>query len=194
MLMLNRTAVSTTTQAGQPEQSAAFVPRAGGPPDTRGYMIAGYVVAFAIADNTIPRSLIWDTAEPYHYLRVARGAHGGEVLIVGGNDHRVGQGTPEVQWSELEKWTRQWIPQVGHIVARWSGQIIEPADHLAHIGHSPDMEHVYVVTGDSGNGLTHGTIAGLMIPEMLHGKHPRWERVYDPKRSHLHSAGTLLRK
>ena len=152
-----------------------------------------YVLAFAIAEGSIPHALIWDTAAPYHYLRVARGAHGGDVLIVGGNDHRVGHGTPEDQWSELEAWTRQWIPQVGPIVARWSGQIVEPSDHLAHIGRSPDLEHVYVVTGDSGNGLTHGTIAGLMIPEMLHGKHPRWERVYDPRRSHLHAAGTLLR-
>jgi len=153
-----------------------------------------YVLAFAIPQGSVPHALIWDTAEPYHYIRVATGAHGGDVLIVGGNDHRVGQGTPEEAWSELEKWTRQWIPLAGHIVARWSGQIIEPADHLAHIGHSPDMEHVYVCTGDSGNGLTHGTIAGLMIPEMLHGKHPRWERVYDPKRSHLHAAGTLIKE
>lgn len=153
-----------------------------------------YVIAFAIAPDSIPRALVWDTGDPYHYIRVASGAHGGDVLVVGGNDHRVGQGTPEDQWSELEKWTRQWIPQVGHVVARWSGQIIEPADMLAHIGRSPDLEHVYVVTGDSGNGMTHGTIAGLMIPEMLHGKHPRWERVYDPKRSHLHAAGTLIKE
>ncbi|MBA3454624.1 MAG: FAD-dependent oxidoreductase [Deltaproteobacteria bacterium] len=153
-----------------------------------------YVLAFAIPTGSIPRALVWDTGDPYHYIRIARGAQGGDVLVVGGNDHRVGQGTPEEQWGDLEKWTRQWIPQVGQVVARWSGQVIEPADYLAHIGRSPDMEHVYVVTGDSGNGMTHGTIAGLMIPEMLHGKHPRWERVYDPKRSHLHAAGTLLKE
>jgi glycine/D-amino acid oxidase-like deaminating enzyme/nitrite reductase/ring-hydroxylating ferredoxin subunit len=153
-----------------------------------------YVLAFAIPPHTMPHSLIWDTADPYHYLRVARSPSGGDVLIVGGNDHRVGQDSPEQQWSDLEKWTRQWVPAVGHIVARWSGQVIEPADYLAHIGRSPDLEHAYVVTGDSGNGLTHGTIAGLMIPEMLHGKHPRWERVYDPKRSHVHAAGTLLKE
>ena len=153
-----------------------------------------YVIAFAIEAKSIPRALVWDTGDPYHYIRVARGADGGDVLVVGGNDHRVGQGTPEVQWNELETWSRQWIPQAGPVVARWSGQVIEPADMLAHIGRSPDMEHVYIVTGDSGNGLTHGTIAGLMIPEMMHGKHPRWERVYDPRRSHLHAAGTLLRE
>lgn len=153
-----------------------------------------YVMAFAVPPGTMPHSLIWDTGDPYHYLRVTRGAQGGDVLIVGGNDHRVGHDAPEKQWTELEAWVRQWIPAAGHIVARWSGQVIEPSDSLAHIGRNPDMDHVYLVTGDSGNGLTHGTIAGLMIPEMLHGKHPRWERVYDPKRSHLHAASTLIKE
>ncbi len=153
-----------------------------------------YVVAFEVPNDLIPHALFWDTHDPYHYIRVARGLHGGEVLIVGGNDHRVGQGEPLEQWDDLERWTRNWIPAVGPVVERWSGQILEPADRLAHIGPSPDLEHVYVVSGDSGDGLTHGTIAGLMIPEMMHGKHPRWARVYDPKRSHLHSAGTLLKE
>jgi nitrite reductase/ring-hydroxylating ferredoxin subunit len=142
----------------------------------------------------LPHALIWDTADPYHYLRVARGQHGGEVLIVGGNDHRVGHGNPAAQWDELEQWTREWIPAVGPVVARWSGQILEPADGLAHIGRSPDLDHVYVISGDSGNGLTHGTIAGLIIPEMMHGKHPHWAPVYDPNRSHLHAAGTLIKE
>lgn len=153
-----------------------------------------YVIAFAIPVGAIPHALFWDTLDPYHYLRVAPGADGGEVLIVGGNDHRTGQGEPEQQWKSLENWARQWIPQVGAVVARWSGQIIEPADSLAHIGKSPDLDHVFLVTGDSGNGLTHGTIAGLMLPEMLHGQHPRWAKIYDPKRNHLHAAGTLLKE
>ena len=153
-----------------------------------------YVLAFQIPDGAFPHALIWDTHDPYHYLRVARGPSGGEVLIVGGNDHRTGQGEPELQWKALENWSRRWFPKVGPVIARWSGQILEPADHLAHIGKSPDLEHVYIVTGDSGNGLTHGTIAGLMLPELLHGQAPRWARVYDPGRSHLHAAGTLLKE
>ena len=151
-----------------------------------------YVLAFDIPHDMIPHALIWDTADPYHYIRVAKGKHGNEVLIVGGSDHRVGQGDPSTKWDELEQWARQWIPAVGRVVARWSGQIVEPADGPAHIGKSPDLDHVYVISGDSGNGLTHGTIAGLIIPEMMHGKSPHWAPVYDPKRSHLHAAGALI--
>jgi glycine/D-amino acid oxidase-like deaminating enzyme/nitrite reductase/ring-hydroxylating ferredoxin subunit len=152
-----------------------------------------YCVAFALPHDTLPHALVWDTADPYHYVRVASSANG-DVLIVGGGDHRVGHGEAGPQWKELEAWTREWIPVAGEVVAQWSGQVIEPADGPAHIGRSPDLEHVYICTGDSGNGLTHGTIAGLMIPEMLSGHHPRWERVYDPRRNHLHAVGTLLRE
>jgi len=151
-----------------------------------------YIVTFEIAAGSIPHALYWDTAEPYHYLRVATLDDGREVLIVGGGDHRVGQGDPEDAWIELEAWARRYVPGLGDVVARWSGQIIEPADGVAHIGKTPDMEHVFVVTGDSGNGLTHGTIAGLMLPDLIRGAEHRWAKVYDPGRSHLHSLGTLV--
>lgn len=153
-----------------------------------------YVIAFAIPSGVVPAALFWETSDPYHYLRITRGLNGEDVLLVGGNDHRTGHGEPDAQWRSLENWSRRWIPQVGRVVARWSGQILEPADDLAHIGPSPDLEHVYVATGDSGNGLTHGTIAGLMLPEMMHGQHPRWERIYAPNRNHLHGATTLLKE
>ena len=43
-----QTALPAPTQAAPPEQGAAFVPRAGGPPDTSNYLTAGYLVTFAI--------------------------------------------------------------------------------------------------------------------------------------------------
>lgn len=153
-----------------------------------------YVLAFAIDPGSVPHALVWDTADPYHYIRVAQSPYGGEVMIVGGNDHRTGHGDPEKAMHDLEQWARGVIPGLGPIVSRWSGQIIEPVDHLAHIGRSPELEHLYLVTGDSGNGLTHGTIAGLMLPELMHGQHPTWERIYDPNRSHLHTPANLVKE
>ena len=153
-----------------------------------------YVLAFDLEPGLITHALFWDMHDPYHYIRIARGAEGRELLLVGGNDHRVGHGEPARAWFDLETWARRWIPVAGNVVARWSGQIIEPADGPAHIGRSPDLEHVFLVTGDSGNGLTHGTIAGMIIPEIMRGHHPTWSAVYNPNRSHLHSFGTLVRE
>ncbi len=141
-----------------------------------------YVLGFDLEPGTIPHALFWDTADPYHYIRVATGPTGRDVLVVGGGDHRTGQGDPEASFTELATWARANFRFAGPIVHRWSGQILEPADGLAFIGECPDMEHVYVVTGDSGNGMTHGTIAALVLPELIRGRRSAWAELYDPKR------------
>jgi len=60
---------------------------------------------------------------------------------------------------------------------------MEPCDDVAFIGRNPGSVHnVYIVTGDSGNGITHGTIAGILIPDLIIGTPNPWEQLYDPSR------------
>jgi glycine/D-amino acid oxidase-like deaminating enzyme/nitrite reductase/ring-hydroxylating ferredoxin subunit len=151
-----------------------------------------YVVAFAIPHEAIPHALYWDTEDPYHYIRVASDASGREVLLVGGGDHRVGQGDADEAWATLTAWTKQRFPMVGDAVAKWSGQIGEPSDGLAYIGALPGKQGVFIVTGDSGNGLTHGVIASLILPSLIAGEPHEWEDLYAVSRSKRHGLGTLL--
>src|SRR6185369_12961947 len=118
-----------------------------------------YVIAMDAPAGYVPHALFWDTLDPYHYVRVTPGENGREVILVGGEDHRVGQSDPEIHFPRLEAWARERFPEAGPLVATWSGQIEEPSDGMAHIGRLPGHPNVYVVTGDSGNGLTHGTVA-----------------------------------
>lgn len=151
-----------------------------------------YCIAIEVPHDTIPHALFWDTADPYHYMRVASNAEGKDVLIVGGEDHRTGQGDTGPQFAALEAWVRNCIPDLGDVVASWSGQVMEPVDGLAHIGRSPEIPNVYLCTGDSGNGLTHGTIAGLLIPQLIAGESAAWAKIYDPTRNHVHAAGKYI--
>ncbi|MDP9292552.1 MAG: FAD-dependent oxidoreductase, partial [Verrucomicrobiota bacterium] len=81
------------------------------------------------------------------------------------------------------------FPAAKKIVYRWSGQVMEPIDSLAFIGRNPgDAENVYVVTGDSGNGMTHGVIAGLLISDLILGGSNPWEKLYDPSRKTARAA------
>ena len=65
--------------------------------------------------------------------------------------------------------------------------MLETNDYLAYIGKNPDgAEHVWLATGDSGMGMTHGTIAGLLLPTLLTGKVHPWAKEFDPKRVTLH--------
>jgi glycine/D-amino acid oxidase-like deaminating enzyme/nitrite reductase/ring-hydroxylating ferredoxin subunit len=131
--------------------------------------------------GVVPRGLYWDTADPYHYVRLA-----GDVLIVGGEDHKTGQANDGVErLARLESWTRERFP-VGSIQYRWSGQVMEPVDGLGYIGRNPgDKGHVFVATGDSGHGMTHGTIAGILITDLVLGRSNPWERLYDPARKSI---------
>lgn len=154
----------------------------------RTYAIA---IAAEAASGGDADALYWDTLDPYHYVRFGRAGDGGRVLICGGEDHRVGNPAEgERRWARLEAWTRERFAGLGALRARWSGQIMEPADRVAFIGRNPaDSDTVFIATGDSGNGITHGAIAGLVIADLVLGRPNPWARLYDPARMTLKAAG-----
>jgi glycine/D-amino acid oxidase-like deaminating enzyme/nitrite reductase/ring-hydroxylating ferredoxin subunit len=143
-----------------------------------------YVVAGRMDRGTYPRALYWDTLENYHYLRFQSMAEGSDLLIVGGEDHKAGQVQDQRErWTRLEHWARERFPTLGPIEYQWSGMVMETTDGLAFIGRNPgDRENVYVVTGDSGMGMTHGTIAGLLLRDLILERDNPWVEVYDPAR------------
>ena len=156
---------------------------------------ATYVVCLRVT-REVNHALFWDTAEragmetglgvvPYHYVRVAKGdSDGNEVLIVGGEDHKTGQADDfEQRYQRLEDWARVRWPKAGEVAFQWSGQVMEPVDSMGYIGRNPaDKNNVYIVTGDSGNGMTHGAIAGMLIPELIRRGDHAWAKLYDPSR------------
>jgi glycine/D-amino acid oxidase-like deaminating enzyme/nitrite reductase/ring-hydroxylating ferredoxin subunit len=145
-----------------------------------------YVIGIEIPAGVVPHALYWDMEDPYHYVRVAPapGSRDRELLVVGGADHRTGQEHhPETRWDELGGWTRERFPMAGPVAYRWSGQILEPIDGIAYIGASPSNHpHVFLVTGDSGNGLTHGTLAGILLRDLIEGRPNPWTELYQPAR------------
>ena len=74
---------------------------------------------------------------------------------------------------------------------------MEPADGLAFIGRNPgDEDNVFIATGDSGMGMTHGTIAGhAASPTSSMGATNPWAELYDPaRRSIARGARSSLRE
>ena len=59
---------------------------------------------------------------------------------------------------------------------------MEPVDYLAYIGQNPGDRHVWIASGDSGNGMTHGTIAGMLLTDLLLGLEPAWAEPFAPSR------------
>jgi Rieske Fe-S protein len=153
-----------------------------------------YVVGLAVPSGVFPSVLLWDLEDPYHYVRVVRGRDGGgDVLIVGGEDHKTGQAeNPAARFEKLTQWAREHFSGLGDVKYRWSGQVMEPIDGLAYIGRNPGDKNIYVVTGDSGNGMTHGTLAGMIISDLIAGRENSWAALYDPARKTLKAADSFL--
>jgi len=150
-----------------------------------------YVLALPLQPDAMPDILMWDTPDPYHYARRWR-----DWLIVGGEDHKTGQADDfAAPFARLEQWARERFRIAGGEVLRWSGQIMEPIDGLAFIGHNPVRgDHTYVVTGDSGNGLTHGTLGAMLLTDLIAGRSNAWKAVYDPARKSLRAAAEFGRE
>lgn len=141
-----------------------------------------YCIAARVPRGSVEDCLLYDNAEMYKYVRLTACDEKDDYLVVGGCDHKVGQEETLPRFAELEKWTRERFPQAGAIDYKWSGQIFEPVDHLAFIGKNQGCERVYVITGDSGDGLTHFTLAGRLVADEIEGKENEWAKTYSPKR------------
>ena len=152
-----------------------------------------FATAFSVAKGSIPDALYWDTPDPYHYVRLQPLDDAHDALIVGGEDHKTAHEDDATdRFDALEFWMRGLWPAAGERIAQWSGQVLEPIDYLAFIGRNPDgAEHVWLSTGDSGMGMTHGTIAGILLPALIAGKPHQWSALYDPKRVTLHGTELL---
>ena len=167
-----------------------------------------YVIGAEIAPGAATTALYWDTRQskddsasgdaPYHYVRLAPRAVQGakDILIVGGEDHKSGQeADAQDRFARLENWTRERWAGIETVVFRWSGQVMEPADGMAFIGRNPmDKPNVYVVAGDSGNGMTHGTISGLLLTDLILDRRNEWESLYDPGRVILRTAADFVKE
>lgn len=144
-----------------------------------------YAVALKLPRGSVPPALWWDTEDAYHYVRThAPSDATQDVLIVGGEDHRTGEVTDAGQrLLRLENWARRLWPMAGERLAAWSGQVMEPADGLAFIGRDPaNSRNVLIATGDSGMGMTHGTIAGMLLTDLVQERPNAWAALYDPSR------------
>ncbi len=166
-----------------------------------------YVIAATVPRGALPFALWWDTGnvksewitEPYHYVRLQEFDEKNDLLIAGGEDHKVGQAgredVPETdRFDALREWTKSKFTMVENIAFKWSGQVLEPIDSLGFIGRNPGDDNIYIITGDSGNGMTHGTIGGLLISDLIMQKRNIWEELYSPSRITLNISGDYIRE
>jgi glycine/D-amino acid oxidase-like deaminating enzyme/nitrite reductase/ring-hydroxylating ferredoxin subunit len=154
---------------------------------TKAYPYRTFVVSGFVKRGAVSRALYWDTEDAYHYVRLQafdRPESEGEwdLLIVGGEDHKTGQcDDADDRFRRLEEWTRARFP-LEEVAFRWSGQVLETFDGLAFIGRNPGDDNIFIATGDSGMGMTHGTISAILNADLILERDNEWAKLYDPSR------------
>jgi Rieske Fe-S protein len=143
-------------------------------------LYTSYAVAGRVPRETVPDALFWDTADPYRYMRLDR-QRGHDLIILGGEDHKTGQvADTDACYGRLEEALLEMLPDIS-LTHRWSGQVIETPDGLPYIGRTTD--HQYVATGFAGNGMTFGTLAGMIISDGIMGRGNPWTELFDANRT-----------
>jgi glycine/D-amino acid oxidase-like deaminating enzyme len=139
-----------------------------------------YVVAGRVDKGRVPDALFWDTAEPYHYLRIEP-HRDHDLVIFGGEDHAAGQ--PSDANACFDRLERTLVSVVGGVsmTHRWSGQVIETPDGLPYIGETGERQ--FAGTGYAGNGMTFGTLAAMMAADRIVGRTNRWSDLFSTRRS-----------
>ncbi|HEY0140301.1 MAG TPA: FAD-dependent oxidoreductase [Thermoanaerobaculia bacterium] len=136
-----------------------------------------YAIAFLV-DDEHPEGLFWDTADPYHYTRW-QDTDEGTYLIVGGEDHKVGdEEDTEACFERLLQYATEQFG-VKPVRYRWSGQIIEPHDGLPFIGGSGPL---FISTGYSGQGMTMGTLGAMICTDLITDVENPWAPLFNPMR------------
>jgi len=143
-----------------------------------------YVIAGVVPKGSVQDALYWDTEDPYHYVRISPRDATTDWLISGGEDHRVGASVDySLPFVNLEKWTKERFPALNEITYKWSGEVWEPADLLGYLGrYAHDKPNVFVITGDSGTGLTHTTIGAKIVTDLIMTRTNEWAELYSPTR------------
>jgi Rieske Fe-S protein len=170
-----------------------------------------YVIGARVPRGSVTKALYWDTGAvsegsrlAYHYVRLldtprkgdGKGHTEYQLLIVGGEDHRSGQASDQIaRQGRLEAWARDRFPMMEKVEFVWGGQVMETIDGLGFIGRNPlDRDNVFIATGDSGMGMTHGTLAGLVLTDLITGRTNPWADLYDPSRKTLKAAGIYAKE
>jgi glycine/D-amino acid oxidase-like deaminating enzyme len=117
-------------------------------------------------------SLIWETKDPYLYLRTTSDNR----IIVGGKDSPFSDPNKRDKLlsskaRSLQQSFSQLFPSIPFRTDfKWAGSFASTKDGLPYIGAIPQRPHTYFALGLGGNGITFSVIAAEIICDILQGK------------------------
>ena len=132
--------------------------------------------------GAVPEGMFISAEGPTRSLRGAP-RPGGELLLVGGEGHKVGhESHTGARYRALEDFAREHF-DVESVEYRWSTQDPVPADGMPLVGPlTPISKRSFMATGFSKWGMTNGTAAALVLADTVLGRENPWASAFDSNR------------
>lgn len=129
-------------------------------------VVREYGVALRV-DQPLPPGIFWELGAAGHHSVRGFSRSGQHYLVVVGAGHPTGKaGDTAQRLAALEGYARDHFP-CGPSVYRWSAQRYRAKDKLPFIGRNVDADNTFIATGFSSDGLTYGTMAGMLLADAL---------------------------
>lgn len=150
----------------------------------KAYPQRSYIIGAKIDAAKAPQGMYIGVGKNYHSIRTTPAPDGGLLLLIGGGGHKVGsKSDTETSYEELEQYLHSHFG-IDKIDYRWSTQDYKSFDRLPYIGKlTPANEHIYVATGYSLWGMSKGTMAGMLLADLVLGKANPWADLYNSLRA-----------
>lgn len=161
---------------------------------TKLYAKRSYAVAVEVKRDW-KKDLYINVGEPTRSLRPYC-IDGRNIIIAVGDDHATGRESNENDdhYQHLTDYANE-IAGVKKVLAQWSAQDYCTPDQISYIDEVIDKSRIYAATGFGKWGMTNGTLAGMMIADMIAGVKNKYEELYSLKRSDFFSsAGTVIKE
>lgn len=142
-----------------------------------------YGVAAKLDAGTYPEGIYWgyyNKGDKISFRSYSRGHE--KYVIAVGQPHKVGQAKDNNEHIQnLISFLKEHF-EIGEVTHRWGGQHYHPSDKLPYIGRKSPGSRVYIATGFSTDGLTFGTMSGMLICDSISGKENLYEEMYAASR------------
>ncbi|WP_454785060.1 FAD-dependent oxidoreductase [Legionella sp. WA2024007413] len=155
-----------------------------------------YVMGIELENKEYPEGHVWDLDSPFHSICThSVSLKRPQIMLVAGEHHKTGQNPSKTSsYKKLEKYINSTF-KVSKTVYKWSAQHFQSADSIPYIGlASGSSKHTYMATGYWADGLIYGTLAGIIISDLILKNSNPLEPIYQSTRHNLLSSAAFLWK
>lgn len=141
-----------------------------------------HAMAVKIKGKLPAGGIYWHMQLEQHYSLRPYSIGNENYLLVLGESYKVGhENNTEEKFKKIEEYVRSHF-DVENIEYTWAAQNYRPADNLPFIGNSPLQNKIFIATGFAADGLTYGTLSGMIISDLILGIENPYSKTYSPTR------------